>query len=555
MDLEIKGALSQKHTFSIRSFFKSKERPSYYRKIGTAATGEGSSLEGEMNRLRMNGDFLGKVLELNLGCPSGWYYQGALMNSFWRSFAMFAKKGKTIPRYQCFSNLHNILQEARSIKEGATAEHGLSRFAHNIIQSAIDGHRKVILLTAADPALIASSQEEDPNLFEEIKKQIAERGLTEVRVEMRTVEDVWEHLIQPQKNSVAPFNPNEYVMFADCTPEEIQELFLDSGRMNKEDFGECMRIFNTIPTFGPFALEGLTGRSFYANMDFSEHDSPLFAPAIPGSAVYVRSESGQKKLFANGHEINIDEYVIKAEGTFGGGGVSFCGHPNHTLKRIEELKASDVSFTLEHFLTGTLTPKSLQPVMITPRNTAEPGYAARASEFVGEFTVDTRLVGLVHPPQNAGEEPRVEIISMLGRYNYPNRPDNVGSGGGVVPLVVVKDQEYQGVLNGIEDFLDHISEGPLREWYDDMQNNLLEQGFGYKGVLQTFGLLPHVITETAFNHMVAAYKDAGRRLVIAAQKNGTPLTNPALLAIDMYINPNPSTHAVERTKEFVYSTL
>lgn len=486
---------------SIRNEYRSSGSSSErYRKIG-----DSPDWATEYRSLGM--DSAGTVLEVNTGSPGGWGYSTVLAQ-IWRNFVR--EQSKTDKR---FESLRDTLEAAVPKEmDYINSTKTLKNLATAIVEEAQILGKKNITIAVADESLIQQKNEEDFALLQTLKKLVPK----DMKVDAVIVPQLWRRLQRE------PSYADSTLLFADFTPAELEGLCKSMGL----DHDKVSSAINTIATLGPHSIEADTDRDWLIRLGLTADDHELFQDVYSQSDIQVDGNVVRH----NGTTIDVADYVLKRTGTFGGKGIFLPDAPNPnerlTPELISRFKEEGATFFLEKHVTG---PKTLQPMMITPRPISAPGYAAKPSEYVGEFTVDSRITFMCDP------NGMITPVSLLGRFNYSFRPDNIGAGGGMVPMMIVRDHEYENVMASMGNFLGSLTEDDVKHWYDTMERKLGNKGFTVYGHTMTFGMMPHVISETAYLSMVNAAKKVGEH-ILAKHKD---LKNSFLFAIDTYVDPRP----------------
>ncbi|MBI4093969.1 hypothetical protein HY417_03320 [Candidatus Kaiserbacteria bacterium] len=389
----------------------------------------------------------------------------------------------------------------------------LKNLAIAIVEEAKLSDKKCITIAVADESLIKDKNEENPALIHALEKLIG----NDMKVEAITVQTLW------QKLESDPTRAASMLLFADYTPAELEEACSTSGL----DHSAVSSAFNKIATLGPHSIEADTDRDWLISLGLSPDDHELFQEVIAEREIEVAGDTVRH----NGTIIDLRKYVLKRMGTFGGKGIFLPDAPNPnerlTSTTVSKLKMEGAKFYLEKHVTG---PKTLQPMIITPRPITEPGYAAKPSGYVGEFTVDSRVTFMCDP------KGMITPVSLFGRFNYSFRPDNIGSGGGLVPVIIVRDDAYNETIESMGSFLGDLSENDVQEWYSVLERRLGNRGFKVYGNTITFGMMPHIISESAYLSMVSAAKKVGEHILA----RHSDLKNSFLFAIDTYVDPRPN---------------
>jgi hypothetical protein len=452
----------------------------------------------------------GHVMELNSGSPGGWGYAQLLMHEWRKTF--LSKKFNNNPVVKKY---YEVLEKASKGVKLPDVENGLSNLAQVFIEEAVNQGKSEIVICAVGSSSLMPLEEDGALAIEIFSLGAENRG---IRVSILTLKD----LIEEVKNKSR--NVEDILMHADFTPSELDNEFPDV--LERE---YARKVVAAISSFGPHSIEAKTGRNWLKDLCLSTKDHPYFREV---------KESGpdlevvEKDVFYKGAKIDPEKHILKVDGTSSGKGILFP--KEWDAENVKQLITDGIKFTLEEFVIG---PKNLNLLLMTRRRIDAEGYASRLTKYIGEFTVDTRIVCLFIPK----EEGKLEIkpLSIIGRMNYPDRPDNIGAGGAMVPIVVVVDDEYENVVQAQAEFLANIGDD-IVEIKSDLDKRLSAGGFNLLGTLMPYGFMPHILSESTYRKMSNATEIAAQRIqsehpdVFAEGKQGA-----SLLALDMYADPAP----------------
>ena len=355
------------------------------------------------------------------------------------------------------STLRKIIEQIEGRLE-KSLNNSLETFADFLIKEA--GGRRIVCVTS-DPSLL-HPEEEIGALIELLNKKLNNKS----KAEGITLEDFLKKLLHGERDLEGVF------VYRDFTINEALELILESQEIRKlipedkfklenfqqqtEESFERLSAFLQekiedlgIKIFNPLETWRFGERNWPYVIGITSEENPFVPEIIRGEILEIENERLYKKEADNRVEINPSEYVLKIFGTYGGGGVNLKPKIDDIKKAINE----KIPFVLERKVPEEKAPVFLQPVIITPRKITDPDYKFRPSLYLGKFTCDVRIMFWVVRVNG-----KIEIIpfGILARENYPDRPDNLGSGGGVMPVLVVDDEIYDERINQFYELLFEI---------------------------------------------------------------------------------------------------
>jgi hypothetical protein len=547
-----------------KEFYKEEER-----RYRSAESTRDYFLRVSENILR--GELKGKILELNTECPGGYGY------AMWASEAIFSvlnylmstepkdllqilegileklsppstntqekryiktvrkaisrliRGFQQIPQLTFSDQFRNFVKKLNQLLQENQLFNSLSRFAEHMIQ--ISKGRKIIAVSS-DPSLLNEDEETGALVKELVEKQATAEG--------KTLEDFILNLFMNPKNFSNCLIYRDFTM-ADLLDlirnnKKIRNIFLKTGLNEdlilfpkEETFNTLVSILNkifqqyNIEIYNPLETWRYGERDWPYVVKIFPEDNPFVPQIIKGSEIKVENE---KVYDLNNNPIDLSKYVMKYLGSYGGRGVKLTP----TIEDIKEALETGLSFVLEMKIHEKEAPKFPHPVFITPIPIKEDEYTFRESRYYGEFTCDTRILFEVHE-----EDGRLSIkpLSILLRQNYPNRPDNIGAGGGIMPVIIVPDGWYE---ENIESFYQEY----FKNLHEDLNIRtlffwLLQHFFGKKVYEKDILLFPTplILPESFIKRVIdnltpiveKIYEDIGKK--------------PFHLAFDMYLFTNP----------------
>ncbi|MEM0476585.1 MAG: hypothetical protein QW367_03035 [Candidatus Aenigmatarchaeota archaeon] len=494
-----------------------------------------------------------QIMELNVQAPGGPGYERQLTRSFLESLGNFIFELKGYLKYNPSQKLENAisrLEEFQKIYEESINKHPYllpdlnTVYGKTIVDYAKNIGAKKIFVLVVDPSLL-SPQEETTAIFQSIQEVAQQEGII---VEATDLENL---LSQPRYEEIRNYllgttnkQPSDMLVWRDFTLEEVWE-FLRKNYSSIEPTDFINRLIS-IPTINPYEIANTGGRNWPKILGVKSGD--LVPIIIPGEEILINShipdENNVKELrveeggtiiiitrddktfeiplYHGKEKLNLNNYVLKIEGTFGGKGVLVNSEEIARFilwesKKLEKSGETQVRYVLEK---KVKLPITIQPLLITPLRINDPRYEFKLSKrgYLGIFNVDLRILLSIH--KHNGER-KVSIVGIFCRFNYPDRPSNVSSGGGILPLIVLPQTQIEEFYKKTFELFEMLQEininienrkiSALERLYEILTEELRKAGFTVYGKNILFGVIPYVVSEEKIEETI-------KKLQVLAEK-------------------------------------
>lgn len=547
----------------------------FYRKKGRKEGREGGiyyrldDIDGLIEALRKQPP-ASQIMELNSEAPGGPGYERQLIKGYLESLRRLIEELNKFSPSEELRDVIKRLEELKKIYEESINLHpyicpDLSEtYGKVIVDYAAERNANRILVLVVDPSLL-SPKEETRLIFESIREQAEKKGIEVSATDLGTLlskpdyQEIRQYLLG-ESNEL----PQDILIWRDFTLKEVDEFLKENPAINHSDFIERLKIkrrLKRIPTINPYEI-AKTGKRNWPKILGIQHGD-LVPIIIPNTEILmtgqIPDESNVKELQVeengiiriitkdgnefvitlhyNNEILNLNDFVLKIEGTFGGQGVLV--NPEDMAKFILwGAKEANVNYVLEEKVELPIT---LQPILITPGKITQPGYYFKLSKMglVGRFNVDLRILFNV---REHNEKTDVSIVSIFCRFNYPDRPSNVSSGGGILPLIVLpqtqieefykKTFELFEILHKININIENREISALERLYEILAEELEEAGFTVYGKNILFGVIPYAVSEEKIEETI-------KKLRVLAEKiqNYNSRNIPFYVGFDLALSP------------------